>query len=102
MGVGDRAGIGGAVDGEVERHLRGRQELAVDDVAVEVDDGHLLGPQAPAAQARGRGGHQVAGAGRQVARRAGHQPGCRQPVAGGGDGGPELSEQQRSEPPASP
>ena len=62
MGVHDRAGLVPPVDAEVETELGRRQQITVDLVAVEVDDRHLLGPQAVERRAGGRHRDELAGA----------------------------------------
>ena len=73
VGVGDGQGVGRGVDAGVQRHLGGGGEIAVDHLAVEVDDGDHLGRHRAEVGAGGGHGDEVTLSGRDVARRPDHQ-----------------------------
>ena len=86
VGVGDGQGVGGGVDAGVQRHLGGGGQVAVDDLAVEVDDGdHLGGHRGEVGPGRGHR-HQVVLASRDVAGGADDQARLGQVAAGAGHG----------------
>ena len=73
------------VDGQMEVELGGRLQVAVDDLAVEVDDAYPVRVQVREHAARGRDRDPVVAAGADVSRRAGDQPRRRQAPRRRGD-----------------